>query len=70
VAGEVLVKSEGDLITTGRKKIQIKEKRLTRGLVKRIRNDGKDAEEGKYFEKELSSLERSYSPTTQEDGDG
>ena len=40
---------------------------MTRGLVKRVRNNGKDAEEGKYFEKELSSLERSYSPTTVEE---
>lgn len=37
---------------------------LTRN--KRLRGNRK-YEEGKYFEKELSDLERSYSPTTEED---
>ena len=39
-------------------------KKLTRGLIRRLRNNNKDAEEGKYFEKEISEAERSYSPTT------
>ena len=34
-----------------------------------MRNNNKDAEEGKYFEKELSTPERSYSPTTVEESE-
>ena len=32
-----------------------------------MKNNNKDAEEGKYFEREISEEERSYSPTTVED---
>ena len=50
-------------------KASTKPKRITRGLIRRMRNNNKDAEEGKYFEKELSTPERSYSPTTVEESE-
>jgi hypothetical protein len=75
VAGEMLIKNEEDFekITKDSGKhghmYVTNPKRLTRGLVRRMRNNNKDAEEGKYFEKELSSPERSYSPTTVEESE-
>lgn len=46
------------------KKEPNKSVKLTRGLVRRLRNNNKDAEAGKYFEREISEAERSYSPST------
>ena len=46
IAKDLLIKDE---------ELELKQpKRITRGLVRRLKNNNKDAEEGKYFEKELS----------------
>ena len=41
--------------------------KLTRGKLKKLRDGENKYEEGKYEEKDLSSLERSYSPSSNED---
>ena len=38
---------------------------MTRGLIRRMRNNNKDAEEGKYEEREISELQPSYSASTE-----
>lgn len=60
VAEKVLIKTEA----IEKAKPDVGKKRLTRGLARRLRNNNKDAEEGKYFEREISDLEPSYTPTT------
>lgn len=58
LASDLLVKTE-DL------EKEAKEKKLTRGLIRRMRNNNKDAEEGKYEEREISELQPSYSASTE-----
>lgn len=74
-AKNLLIKDEDDLdnlpnITNSKrknKKNRVKEDRplkLTRGTLKKLRHGENKYEEGKYEEKDLSSLERSYSPSS------
>ena len=65
MASNLLIKTE-DLDKEGETKSG---KKLTRGLVRRMRNNNKDAEEGKYEEREISDLQPSYSASSDEGED-